>query len=407
MTEKNEEQELAETEVDVVHALPDTDDHEIDHDDVNLAGRALTALGFLVAGAALSLWIGPKIAPSLPAGMAPVARWLAPGGAQNQGQVDELRAEFLDQIQDLPVNLTTTQIENIVAGRLANVEGRLVARLNELNTQFIAYDPTDLESRLTLLETKTEGIRAELQSLTDQISMISTAGGEISADTSARIATYGAALDGLKAEIEMLAAQNGELSQRLEEATSVAEQQVVEAETKASEIEAAAEKERHAALVQSAFRSLETAFSIGGTFDIPMSKLSEAGVEIPQVLSELSHGVSTISQLKSSFPDAAHAALRASVLTGGEGGVVGSVSTFFKAQVISRSLTPQEGDSVDAILSRAEAALKDDDLAGAIAELDGLPDGDGLMNDWLVAAKARLAAETSFRNMVASNEANQ
>ena len=417
MAEDDDKQETAETATDADLIEADIDDSNIEHiehdDEPHLAGRVLTALGFIVAGAALALWIGPKIAPSLPAGMAPVAQWLAPGGAQNQEQIDQLRAEFLDQIQDLPTNLTTTQIENIVVGRLANVEGRLVARINELNTQFVAYDPTDLESRLAALETKTEGIRAELKSLTDQLSMISEAGGEISADTSERIATYGAALDGLKAEIQMLAAQNGELSQRLEEATRVAEQQVSDAETKANEIEAAAEIERRAAQVESAFKSLETAFSVGGPFDQPLSQLSDAGYDVPIALADMSAGVRTIPQLRNSFPEAAHDALRSSVLTENQGGVVGSVSTFFKAQVVTRSLTPQEGGSVDAILSRAEAALKEDDIAGALSELDALPDGvatagDGsLMGVWLTAAKSRFAAETALQDIVASYEGAQ
>ena len=414
MADENDEQEQTDVEPEIapVEVIdPVLEDHEVEHDDEpNLAGRALTALGFILAGAALALWLGPKIAPSLPAGMAPVAQWLAPGGVQNQEQIDQLRAEFLDEIQDLPANLTTTQIENIVAGRLANVEGRMVARLNELNTQFVAYDPTDLESRLAALETKTEGIRAELQSLTDQISTVTIAGGEISADTSERIATYGAALEGLKAEIEMLASQNGELSQRLEEATSTAERQVSAAETKASEIEAAAEQERRAAMVRSAFQSLETAFSVGGAYAPSVVQLQEAGLEVPTELSEMSDGVQTVAQLRNSFPDAAHAALRASVLSESEGGVVGSVSTFFKAQVASRSLTPQEGDSVDAILSRAEAALRDDDLDTALVELADMPENvtsESLMADWLAAAKARQAAKSAFNSMVSTYEASQ
>ena len=46
---------------------------------------------------------------------------------------------------------------------------------------------------------------------------------------------------------------------------------------------------------------------------------------------------------------------------------------FLAAQVASRSLTPQPGAEPDAVLSRMEDRLRNDDLAGALAEADALP----------------------------------
>jgi hypothetical protein len=46
---------------------------------------------------------------------------------------------------------------------------------------------------------------------------------------------------------------------------------------------------------------------------------------------------------------------------------------FFTAQVASRSLTPKQGMDPDAVLSRMEDHLRNDDLAGALAEAQGLP----------------------------------
>ena len=65
-----------------VEAAPDiseTDAVEEDHDDSGFAAKFLGISGLLVLGGALALWLGPKIAPTLPVGMAPVAAWLAPG----------------------------------------------------------------------------------------------------------------------------------------------------------------------------------------------------------------------------------------------------------------------------------------------------------------------------------------
>ena len=52
----------------------------------------------------------------------------------------------------------------------------------------------------------------------------------------------------------------------------------------------------------------------------------------------------------------------------------GQIKAFFGSKITSRSLKPKEGSSVDAIMSRAENALKEMDLKKALVELDSLPD---------------------------------
>ncbi len=412
------ESDTDQQETDSEELLNEIDPEQEDHDDIHeedggFARRLLAALGFMVAGAALILWLGPRVAPHLPAGMAPVAEWLAPGGIQSQEQIDALREEIMSTLENQPVNLTTTQIENIVAGRIANVEGRLVARLNELNTQFVAHDTTDLEARLTSLETKVEGLRAELQSLTEQLSVMTATGGEISADTAEQVAIYAAALEGLKAEVESLAAQNGALSKRLEDVTIVAQQEVEQAQAELSEVAAEAERQRIATLVEASFDTIAASLESGLPFTSSLDQLAANDVMVPDALRAAESGVQTLAQLRNAFPDAAHAALRASILSGQDEGVLGSVSTFLQAQVASRSLTPQEGDSADAILSRAEAALKNDDLVGAVAEIDTLPaismpsEARGAMGDWLAAAKIRLSATEAFETLVSTYEARE
>ncbi|MCB2133097.1 MAG: hypothetical protein KDE02_09510, partial [Rhodobacteraceae bacterium] len=58
-----------------------------------------------------------------------------------------------------------------------------------------------------------------------------------------------------------------------------------------------------------------------------------------------------------------------------------------------RSLTPRAGDDPDAILSRADAALKAGDLAAAIDEIAALPEGGkAVMAEWVGLAQRRMAA---------------
>ena len=58
-----------------------------------------------------------------------------------------------------------------------------------------------------------------------------------------------------------------------------------------------------------------------------------------------------------------------------------------------RVVEPREGDDVDAILSRAEAALRGGDIDSALAELGALPAvAAEKLTDWRARAEARAAA---------------
>ena len=105
-------------------------------------------------------------------------------------------------------------------------------------------------------------------------------------------------------------------------------------------------------------------------------------------------GVPTLAKLRDSFPDAAHEAIRASIMASAGDGVVARSRAFLKAQVASRSLTPQPGMAPDAVLSRMEDRLRRDDLAGAVAEAAQLPsEASAAMGSWLAGARLRLGAE--------------
>lgn len=407
MADENEPEEVIEAEElpEIVEEIADVEDlHEDDHED-DLGTKVIKALGVMVVGGVIALWAGPKIAPALPSGMAPVAAWLAPGGAQNREGVEELRAVIDARFQALPSGLTTGDVENIVSLRLSNVEGRMSARVDALSGLVSRTDGEDVEARLAQLELVTDGLRAELSSLVSQFTEITLAGGEVSADTAARIATYGAALDGLKAEIEALAGQNGALSQKIDEVSIDAARQIEVAEIKAVEAEETAEATRVKTVITANLTAIDTALSAGLPYGDALAAMGEAGVSIPEALTSSADGVVSMASLRADFPDAAHAAIRASIMADGDDGIGSSIGTFFRSQVASRSLTPQEGDSADAVLSRAEAALKADDLAGALGEIANLPaiampsKARGPMGDWVADAKARLAAIDAFADM--------
>ena len=76
------------------------------------------------------------------------------------------------------------------------------------------------------------------------------------------------------------------------------------------------------------------------------------------------------------------------------------LAAFVRRQTNARSLSPQEGDDADAVLSRAEAALRDGDLGAALAELEALPDAaKPALSDWISAAEERRDAVSAVESL--------
>ena len=164
------------------------------------------------------------------------------------------------------------------------------------------------------------------------------------------------------------------------------------ADARAAEAAARAEtlKSKGAALVT----DLSLAVSGGAPYAAHIAQLEAEGATIPAALkAQAAEGVPTQTQLSEAFPDAARAALRAirqdETGEGGQGGVM----AFLQDQLGVRSVAPKEGDSADAILSRAEAALKAGDVAASLAEVASLPEsGQQAMTNWVGSAEIRADA---------------
>ena len=69
-------------------------------------------------------------------------------------------------------------------------------------------------------------------------------------------------------------------------------------------------------------------------------------------------------------------------------------------------MTPKDGDDPDAILSRAEAAVRQGKLSEALAEISKLStDAQAQMSEWMDAAKTRVAASDAVNSLL--NELGQ
>ena len=373
----------------------------------SVAGRILFWLFLLFAGAGLILWAGPKIAPNLPSGLAPVAEWLTPGQRAARMELAALEERLEARIAELDTGLTpggvTEQIDAAILeseGRMSNSVTVLAEDVNALSDQVAASDSTPIEERLATVETRIEGLVAELSSLRSDLTGLATGDGGITGQNAQEIDAFTAALAGVQAELDTLAARNGAMDQRIDEVAATAERQLRTAREEIEAAEAAAEAEVARASEQADMIALQNALETGAAFAEPLAGLAEQ-VEIPDPLPALATtGVPTQAELEQSFPDLAHEAIRAELAPSEGDGFLAGATSFLRARTAGRSLVEREGEDADAVLSRVEARLRRGDLDAAVAEAEQLSDtASARMRDWIGDLTARADALTAYRTL--------
>ena len=115
---------------------------------------------------------------------------------------------------------------------------------------------------------------------------------------------------------------------------------------------------------------------------------------LPHVLANHAEsGVPSLRQLQVQFEEYASAAFWVPEQAGEEDGLSDRARRFLGSLVQVRSLQPQEGENVAAILSRATAATRGGDIEQALEELRTLPEQTlEALEEWTVQAESRLAA---------------
>ncbi|MCX7565856.1 hypothetical protein OS189_05830 [Sulfitobacter sp. F26169L] len=165
----------------------------------------------------------------------------------------------------------------------------------------------------------------------------------------------------------------------------------------AKSVEEATAEAARAATIQAAVTKIISAIDAGQPFDAALAELEAVeGATIDPALGDVADdGVATLSTLQSEFPDQARKALATARASGVEEGQQG-LGGFLKRSLGARSVAPREGSDPDAVLSRAEAAIKSGDLDKTLTELDTLPEeAQAAIADWRAAADARNAARAA------------
>lgn len=220
----------------------------------------------------------------------------------------------------------------------------------------------------------------------------------------ASIAELTARIAELEARAQVVAAPAGEnvdvsadmdaLRAQIAEMTNAAQTELEEARAAAASIEANAVAAARNAAGRAALARVQTALESGAPLGATLADLEEAiGVTAPDELVAAQDGIPTLASLQDSFPDAARAALATARSEGVAGEETTGLGAFFRTQFDVRSTAPREGDGADAVLSRAEAAIRIGRLSDALAELSAVPEiGRAEMSDWLAQAELRAGA---------------
>lgn len=267
-----------------------------------------------------------------------------------------------------------------VEDRIARLEGQIgdtEEQIGALGNRLTAVEdrpiPTTDDSEVSSSEV--ENLRSRLE--------------QQRADMEAQRSDIEALISDIEAQAAVLANQREALAAQAEEFAAMRD--AAEAEARAEE-EAARDSAR-ATLRRAALARVMTMLDTGGSFDTAVADLRDTGVEVPEALADVAAtGVPTQSALIEDFPDAARTAL-SSVRDTQEGLGAVEIGDFLRNQLGMRSLVPREGDDPDAILSRAEGALRDARLGDALAEIETLPeDARAALDDWVARATQRQQA---------------
>ncbi|MEQ9260088.1 MAG: hypothetical protein RIG84_13445 [Roseovarius sp.] len=294
--------------------------------------------------------------------------YLSPGlFGQNDGALETFRTETRATLDEQ-------------AKALADLRSRLEAASPDLAP--LQDGQAGLEASIGELSQRLDTVQTQAESLAERVGAIEQGG--ISANVSDEaIAGYE---DELKRLQEAMATQRAEIEQMTAEARA---------------LEQSAEETAEATMRRAALSRIQTALDAGGGFADALADLQAAGVEPPAALQDAAQeGIATLAELQASFPDAARAALAAARDAEARSGETGGASAFLRNVLGVRSLEPREGDDADAILSRAEAALRDNRLNDALAEIGTLPpEAASELEGWAADASQRLEAVAAAQKL--------
>lgn len=338
-------------------------------------------------------WAGPVIGGLLAAGMGfGTATYVLPTLTPASVSAVDLKAlQSTLQAQDAQIGAFETRLASIPPAATPQDIDALAGRISVLESQPAA--PAASTEALQVLADRIAEFEERLQTLERQ----PAAQGGVS---STAIGSFEREMQALRADLEAQKAENARMENRVASVADAAEGRLKAAEAEAERIRAEAEGEARRALARAGISHLRAAMESGAPIDGPLADIEGAGIAIPSDLADLALGVPTLHLLQARFDSAAREALTVSLRESAGDDWWSKVKAFLRSQSGARSLTPRSGDDPDAVLSRAAAALNLGDIAGAVNEVQDLPEaGRGVMAEWIGLAERRIRAETAVETL--------
>ncbi len=252
-----------------------------------------------------------------------------------------------------------------------------IIELRDQITAIPAPDLTGVEAAQTVTTDALAVANERINALEARLDDLSNRAGD---SGSVSTAAYEAELDALRSEMENL------------RGTAIAE--LESARDQAAKIEDNAEAAARAATGRAALARIQGGMETGAPLGEALDDLAAAlQGDVPAALTAVRDGTPTLAALQSDFPALARAALAIARAEGVSGESEGGLASFLRNQFDVRSVAPKDGDGADAILSRAEATLRQGRLTDTLAEVGALPEvARAELSDWISLAESRADA---------------
>jgi len=339
----------------------------------NILKYSMIIIFSLICGGIITLSFSTKISALLPSGMAPLARFLSPSEA--------LAIERI-QIYKLETDNRLNKIENIkhpnVDLKIKELRDEISNDIAQISKELTEIDNSKIENRLSELEKKI----TNTLTLVDELVFNSSK--NVIINDSPLNKNYDLIIKKLRSEITFLSNQQNFL---IEQFNTLKNANLNTSKKNSKDL--------------NDFDKIKEALNFGGPYKLALEEISKKETQIPKALLDNSEGVVTMNYLKTNFPTVAHASLKASLKQSDETGLGGKLLGFLKSQVTVRSLDAQEGNSINAILSRMQVALNNDDLSEVIrqsSDLNGAAKSE--IKDWLSLAVKRQETIEAFSEML-------
>ena len=281
-------------------------------------------------------------------------------------------------------------------------------QVDELEAQIAAapsVDLTPVTDTLTGLQSDVTALQSNVDlALEDLTSRVATVERQPSGDGTLPQSALDAYEGDIQALRDQLAKQQADMQDMLNETS----QQLLQTQEEANAIEEQTVAAAKAATARSALARIQTALDSGSPFGAVLAEL-EAVVDdpLPDALTAAQDGAPTLASLVAEFPEGARNALATARSEGASGEETSGFSAFLRNQFSVRSVEPQDGSSVDAILSRAQGALSEGRLNDALSEVGSLPEvARASLSDWVAQAELRASAVDAATTLFMSFNSN-